>query len=366
MLANGKPVDFTTLRRLSGYVMQSDALFPHLSVRETIRYAAYLRCHGKNEAECNAIAEDTIKLLHLESCADTIIGNDIIRGVSGGQKRRVTIAVDIVHQPSVIFLDEPTSGLDSLTTLSLCEALKAIAKDGNRTIVMTIHQPAAKVFTLFDKVLFLAAGKATFFGRSRDLLPYMRKFCTKHDIEADSNVDDGDEAPISSFLMGNPPELWLELCDKLAIENKLQLLFDDYNALLGDASHSMSTNDLDATQNSDFRMSVFGANSSNMKALQTATYAHTMFEEIQILTKRAFTNFLRTPEVFQARIGASIIFGILVGTLFYNTKNDALGVSERASYFIFTVANFNYTSLDAMQIILAEREIFMREYSRYS
>ena len=111
MLANGNPINFKNLRRMSGYVMQSDALFPHLTVRETIRFAAYLRCAGKTPSECDVIAEDIIRLLKLENCADTIVGNEIVRGISGGQKRRVTIAVDIVHQPSVIFLDEPTSGM---------------------------------------------------------------------------------------------------------------------------------------------------------------------------------------------------------------------------------------------------------------
>ena len=351
MLANGKTIDFSTFRRLSGYVMQSDALFPHLTVRETIRFAAYLRCHDKSERECNLIAEDTIKLLKLESCADTIIGNDVVRGVSGGQKRRVTIAVDIVHQPSVIFLDEPTSGLDSLTTLSLCEALRNIANIGQRTVVMTVHQPSAKVFkTCFDRVLFLSAGRTTFFGHAKELLPYMKSFVNKHAISLGED-EDGDS------YMGNPPELWLELCDQLAGEGKLDSVFNE----IVDANTGKNTGN---SELADVRLSVFGKNSDQMKELEIVQYAHTIPEEIQILTKRAFMNFFRTPEVFQARIGASIIFGILEGTLFFMTKNNSEGVSKRASYFIFSVANFNYTSLDALQIILSEREIFQREYAR--
>lgn len=349
MLANGKQIDFSTFRRLSGYVMQSDALFPHLTVRETIRFAAYLRCHNKSERECDLIAEDTIKLLKLESCADTIIGNDVVRGVSGGQKRRVTIAVDIVHQPSVIFLDEPTSGLDSLTTLSLCEALRSIANVGQRTVIMTVHQPSAKVYkTCFDRVLFLSAGKTTFFGGAKELWPYMKSFVQKHGVSV------GGEAE-SDAVMGNPPELWLELCDQLASENKLETVFNEIvNANTGEGNSELA----------DVRLSVFGKTAAEMKELEVVQYAHTIPEEIKILTRRAFMNFLRTPEVFQARIGASIIFGILEGTLFFMTKNDSEGVSKRASYFIFSVANFNYTSLDALQIILSEREIFQREYAR--
>lgn len=108
---NGVPVNKSVFRKQSGYVMQSDALFPLLTVRESIRYAAYLRCKNKSNEEKDAAVDEIINVLRLGKCADTRVGNDDTRGISGGEKRRVSIAVDIVHMPSVIFLDEPTSGL---------------------------------------------------------------------------------------------------------------------------------------------------------------------------------------------------------------------------------------------------------------
>ena len=96
LLRNGKEIDRRQFRRETGYVMQSDALFPFLTVKETIRFAAYLRVQNKTREEKNAIADETIKLLKMESAVDTIIGNDEVRGISGGQKRRVSIGVDIV------------------------------------------------------------------------------------------------------------------------------------------------------------------------------------------------------------------------------------------------------------------------------
>ena len=92
--------------------MQNDALFPLLTVREAIRYAAYLFCKNKSPAEKDADVEEIISLLRLESCADTRVGNDETRGISGGEKRRVSIAVNSVHKPSIIFLDEPSAGMD--------------------------------------------------------------------------------------------------------------------------------------------------------------------------------------------------------------------------------------------------------------
>lgn len=150
---NGAPIVPAVFRKVTGYVMQSDALFPLLTVRETLRYAAYLRIHDKTNAEKEEAAENIIRLLRLEKCANTIIGNEDTRGLSGGEKRRVSIGVDIIHTPAVVFLDEPTSGLDSSTALSVVESLKQMASQNSCTVVMTIHQPSARLFMLLDKVM---------------------------------------------------------------------------------------------------------------------------------------------------------------------------------------------------------------------
>jgi ABC-type multidrug transport system ATPase subunit len=91
--------------------MQSDALFPLLTVKETLHYAAHLRIHGKSYEEREAAAKEVMQLLRIDHRADTIVGDELNRGLSGGEKRRVSIAVDIIHEPKVIFLDEPTSGV---------------------------------------------------------------------------------------------------------------------------------------------------------------------------------------------------------------------------------------------------------------
>ena len=151
LLANKKTVDAKEFRKLTGYVMQSDALFPLMTVRETLRYAAYLRVPNKTTEERNAIADETLSLLRLDECAETIVGDEDNRGISGGQKRRVSVAIDIVHRPAVIFLDEPTSGLDSSTAYTVVDSLKQLAVNQNCTVIMTIHQPSAKLFNRFGR-----------------------------------------------------------------------------------------------------------------------------------------------------------------------------------------------------------------------
>ncbi|CAN0419713.1 unnamed protein product, partial [Laminaria digitata] len=117
------------------------------------------------------LVEETIKQLKLTNCADTKIGNEIHRGISGGEKRRVSIGVDTVQQPSIIFLDEPTSGLDSTTALTIAETLSSVCKR-SRTVAMTIHQPSTRVLDVFDKVMFLSRGRMVFYGNPADLPSY--------------------------------------------------------------------------------------------------------------------------------------------------------------------------------------------------
>jgi ABC-type multidrug transport system ATPase subunit len=110
ILANDKPVNFASFRKKAAYVKQNDSLFPHLTVKETLHYAAHLGIHGKTYEEREIAALKTMYLLGLGHVQDTLIGDNSIRGLSGGEKRRVSIAVDIIHGPRLIFLDEPTSG----------------------------------------------------------------------------------------------------------------------------------------------------------------------------------------------------------------------------------------------------------------
>jgi len=326
---NGSVMDPESFKRMSGFVMQSDALFPLLTVRETIRYAAHLRCANKSNTERNAIADNVLSMLKLDKCAETIVGDDQTRGLSGGEKRRVSIAVDMVNSPGVLFLDEPTSGLDSSTALSVVQSLKDLASKGC-TIVMTIHQPSARLFQLLDDVIFLSNGQITYNGPVSEL-----RFHTDKAFEVSGHANPSE---------GNLPEIMLDLCDSLIAENRLSILTSKYQS-------TSTTSDQHQ-------------NNTNNEVVPSVVYANSFLQEVGILSSRAFKNVLRTPELFVARLGASLGFGVLLGTLFLDTKDDLLGLQHRLSYFVFCCAFYFYTSLEALPLFLAEREIFQREFSR--
>ena len=102
--------------------------------------------------------EQLVRDLKLTSCQHTYIGSNILKGVSGGERKRVCIGVELIADPPVLILDEPTSGLDSFTAFVIVDILKKIAKRQNRTILFTIHQPSTDIYDLLDRLILLHNG----------------------------------------------------------------------------------------------------------------------------------------------------------------------------------------------------------------
>jgi len=146
-------------RKLFGYVAQEDSLHETSTPREALRFSAKLRLpRTTTDDEIEVLVNKNLKALGLEDAADTIIGGGFRKGISGGQKKRVSIGVELIASPSIIFLDEPTSGLDSYAAAQVMQLLNDVAKAGN-IVLFTIHQPSSQVFSSFDNLLLLNKGQ---------------------------------------------------------------------------------------------------------------------------------------------------------------------------------------------------------------
>jgi ABC-type multidrug transport system ATPase subunit len=134
-------------------------MFANLSVTETLTYAALLRLPSKlSRSEKLKRVNEIIMELGLDNCRNTWIGSPQSRGISGGERKRVSIGIELVSQPRVLFLDEPTSGLDSFTAFNIISTLKNLAVKQNKICLITIHQPRTDILDLFDKIILLSAG----------------------------------------------------------------------------------------------------------------------------------------------------------------------------------------------------------------
>jgi len=173
VLFGGAMAKSGTLKEAIGYVEQFDTLIGELTVRDMLMYTAQLRLPFKmGKQEKMARVQEVIDRLALNKCAGTVIGSVLQRGISGGQAKRVNIALSLITRPSLLFLDEPTSGLDSFMANEVATCLADLAREG-RTVVCTIHSPTAKAFSLFDELLMLKSGEAIYGGPVEGAVPYL-------------------------------------------------------------------------------------------------------------------------------------------------------------------------------------------------
>jgi len=148
-------------------VTQENFYLGTLTVKETIAYTAHLRLSSEmTKAEIDEVVETTIKEMGLEDCAENKIGNWHLRGISSGEKKRLSISLEMVTDPLILLLDEPTTGLDSASAFSVARALRNIA-DEERIVICSIHQPSSEVFDLFDDLLLLLSGETVFLGEAK-------------------------------------------------------------------------------------------------------------------------------------------------------------------------------------------------------
>ena len=171
---NGHTVDSEILRRYCAFMPQDDHLWPFLTCRETLSFAADFFL-SKSYAERTAEVDRLIRELGLEKCANTLCGNQFLKGLSGGQKRRLSLAISLIKRPVVLFLDEPTSGLDSASAASIVTFLKQYAQNEDVAVICTIHQPSTAIFQQFDDTMLLSGGRVAYSGPTSDVTRYFRE-----------------------------------------------------------------------------------------------------------------------------------------------------------------------------------------------
>jgi ABC-type multidrug transport system ATPase subunit len=159
-------------RKQVAFVAQDDSLPVSATPRECIRFSAKLRLSRETtDAELDRLTNRMLVELGLEQCADTIVGGALLKGISGGERKRTSVGVELVTQPSCVFLDEPTSGLDSFSAGQLVNVLKKVANAG-ASVLFTIHQPSSEVFEMFDHFILMNKGRVMYQGPTGSIEKY--------------------------------------------------------------------------------------------------------------------------------------------------------------------------------------------------
>ncbi|XP_047063872.1 ABC transporter G family member 5-like [Lolium rigidum] len=349
---NGDALDSRMLRVISAYVMQDDLLYPMLTVAETLMYSAEFRLpRSLSASRKRSRVEALIDQLDLRAAANTIIGDEGHRGVSGGERRRVSIGIDIIHDPIVLFLDEPTSGLDSTSAFMVVKVLQRIARSGS-VVVMSVHQPSYRILALIDRLMILSSGRTVYYGPPAALRGFLSVFMGEP-------IPDG----------ANPAELALDHIRELEGSQGGTEELVKFNRLWQEKALSSRAVDgpwlslKETIRLSIARGKLVSGTEVAAAVLRTevATYANPWWVEVWVLTRRGFTNTRRTPEVFLVRFGAVLVTAFILATLFWRLDSTPTGVKERFSFFAIAMSTMFYTTADALPVFLIERYIFFRE-----
>ncbi|CAI5757251.1 unnamed protein product [Candida verbasci] len=309
-LNSNQSIKPTELSKISSYLSQSDtSLIANLTVRESLYYQAKLRLPADDQDRIPIIINKLIRQYGLLDCADTIIGSEFTKGISGGEKRRLSIAIQLLSKPKILLLDEPTSGLDSFTALSILKLLQFIAKENKTTIILTIHQPNEEMLKEIDKILIISFGEIIFDGNSNQLNSYLYK--------------------LGYGYSNNPTNVILDNLKDLPVWTK-----DESTIPYG-------------------------------KSIDLERYHKHKVSSISILftlTKRQFINTYRSFDILFTRYIQVIVLGGINALFFAPLRNNQEGISNRLGV-IQEVLNLYFIGLiNNITTYPLERQIFYQEY----
>ncbi|XWS75063.1 hypothetical protein CRYUN_Cryun01aG0053400 [Craigia yunnanensis] len=354
---NGEILESRMLKVISAYVMQDDLLFPMLTVEETLMFAAEFRLpRTLSKSKKKMRVQALIDQLGLRNAAKTVIGDEGHRGVSGGERRRVSIGIDIIHDPIILFLDEPTSGLDSTSAFMVVKVLQRIAQSGS-IVIMSVHQPSYRILGLLDRLIFLSRGQTVYSGSPTSLPLYFSEF--GHPIPENENrtefaldlIRELEGSPGGTKSLVEFNKSWQSMKHTSDCEpDRLGL------SLKEAISASISRGKL-----------VSGATKDVSSTSMVPRFANPFWKEMVVLANRSILNSRRMPELFGIRLGAVLVTGFILATVFWQLDNSPKGVQERLGFFAFAMSTTFYTCADALPVFLQERYIFLREtaYNAY-
>lgn len=317
---NGKPIKSLNYKAMIGFVPQDDILLECMTPRESIMFSAALTTNLHSE-DRKILVDRLLQELGLSSCADTLIGGHIIRGISGGEKKRTSIAVEIVFNPSVLFLDEPTTGLDSYIALQIMNMLIRLSKERNSTIIATIHQPSSQIFNNFDKLLLMSFGSSVYMGRAQSVIGFLES----NNFPIPKNYNPADHC---MNVLSKEEFKSMEYREK--IMNKLQYQL------------TLTEGELD---------------------IPKAHYQVSTYYAFLILLNRAMREMYRNPIVFKGKVLKMLIGFALCSMTFANLGNGPNDMQDHYGAIFMLVSNAIMEALtSAVATFQTQKPVFIREY----
>lgn len=412
---NGHERNLSVFRKLSAYIMQDNQLHGNLSVQEAMSVATNLKLSKKfTKDEKDSMIDDILLTLSLSEHRFTLT-----RNLSGGQKKRLSIALELVSNPPIMFFDEPTSGLDSSTCFQCIHLLKMLAA-GGRTIICTIHQPSARLFEMFDQLYTLADGQCVYQGSTKQLVPFLSTLSLEcpsyhnpasyvievacgehgdHTYKLVSAIDNGkrdirttaDYANIKARNDVVKVHNLKTLLDKNDAANMNALMasgkYEENLTLGGGLLNGHLVNDIikDSVTNTttvavisnatgDATIDVEKADNCSTALLSEEIksperYPTSQFHQFWVVLKRTLLFSYRDWTLMYLRLFAHLLVGFLIGALYYDIGNDGAKVLSNLGFLFFNMLFLMYTSMTItilsfpLEMPVLLKENFNRWYS---
>ncbi|KAL0572864.1 hypothetical protein V5O48_009094 [Marasmius crinis-equi] len=344
---NGQQLDASGMYKISAFVEQEDALLGVLTVRETVSYALRLHSPLLKQREVNDRVERVLRALGLGTCADQRIGTPISRGISGGQKRRVTAACAMVTFPRILFLDEVTSGLDSTSAREVVSAIRSLAIAEGMIVIATIHQPSLETISQFTNLLMLSRGQVCYSGGVDGLESFFEKW----------------GKPVNKF--------------STPTEHAMNFLNEDFSY---DTSHAGSGTSTTAAEFRRRYLSTLtpddpkfrppysgrttmssGLEGENGRNVGKAGVIGTLFWNTLVLSERSALNYARNLLAYGVRAGMYAGMGFMLATIWIRLGTEDSTINDRLSVHFYSAAFLSFMSVAGIPSFLEERSVFFRE-----
>lgn len=321
------------VRHAIGYVQQFDFHYPLLTVLETLLFHVSIRFPRATEQQKRVRVAYVLDLLGLRACAQTRVGGDDVKGVSGGEKRRLSIGVQLLVDPAVCLLDEPTTSLDAFTARHVVETLQHLAHTGGRTVIISIHQPRYDVFALLDDVVLLSRGEQVWAGSSSDMLRHFESL--------------GFSCP----ALVNPADFILDVSSvdfrsadaESASKERRKVLVSAYDKLKENASC------LEIVE--------------NVTSEEVETEVCGLWQSLMLLCSRSGTNMFRHPVLSTTRISQGLFFALILCAFYTPIGDNQNSIQNRIGLLYELTALCFIGMLNCIAIFPQERNVFYREYA---